>query len=57
MNNERVNMPDIDIDFCMNPRGTAVYGRLCIGEKLTFPDCGIDAARIPHSRSICTRFG
>jgi DNA polymerase-3 subunit alpha len=50
LNPERVNMPDIDVDFCMNRRGeviqyvTGKYGREQVAQIITFNTLGARAA-------------
>src|SRR5438309_1239452 len=50
LNPERVSMPDIDIDFCMNRRGevidyvTAKYGRENVAQIITFGTMAANAA-------------
>jgi DNA polymerase-3 subunit alpha len=50
LNPERVNMPDIDVDFCMNRRGeviqyvTGKYGREQVAQIITFNTMGARAA-------------
>jgi DNA polymerase-3 subunit alpha len=50
LNPERVSMPDIDIDFCMNRRGeviqyvTELYGREQVAQIITFNTLGARAA-------------
>ena len=50
LNPERVNMPDIDIDFCMNRRGEVIhyvtekYGREQVAQIITFNTLGARAA-------------
>ncbi len=50
LNPERVSMPDIDIDFCMNRRGeviqyvTGKYGREQVAQIITFNTLGARAA-------------
>jgi len=50
LNPERVSLPDIDVDFCMNRRGeviqyvTAKYGREQVAQIITFNTLGARAA-------------
>ena len=50
LNPERVSMPDIDIDFCMNRRGEVIqyvtqkYGREQVAQIITFNTLGARAA-------------
>jgi DNA polymerase-3 subunit alpha len=50
LNPERVNLPDIDIDFCMNRRGEVIqyvtekYGREQVAQIITFNTLGARAA-------------
>src|SRR5437868_11784478 len=50
LNPERISMPDIDIDFCMNRRGeviqyvTGKYGREQVAQIITFNTLGARAA-------------
>jgi DNA polymerase-3 subunit alpha len=50
LNPERVNMPDIDVDFCMNRRGEVIryvtekYGREQVAQIITFNTLGARAA-------------
>jgi DNA polymerase-3 subunit alpha len=50
LNPERVSMPDIDIDFCMNRRGEVIryvtekYGRDRVAQIITFTTLGAKAA-------------
>ncbi len=50
LNPERVSLPDIDIDFCMNRRGevidyvTAKYGRDNVAQIITFGTLGVKQA-------------
>src|SRR5437660_10604717 len=50
LNPERVSMPDIDIDFCMNRRGevinyvTSKYGRENVAQIITFGTMAAKAA-------------
>ena len=50
LNPERVNMPDIDVDFCMNRRGDVIqyvtekYGREQVAQIITFNTLGARAA-------------
>jgi DNA polymerase-3 subunit alpha len=50
LNPERVNLPDIDIDFCMNRRGEVIqyvtekYGREHVAQIITFNTLGARAA-------------
>ncbi len=50
LNPERVSMPDIDIDFCMNRRGEVIryvtekYGRERVAQIITFTTLGAKAA-------------
>ncbi|MGA3261179.1 MAG: DNA polymerase III subunit alpha [Bryobacteraceae bacterium] len=50
LNPERVNLPDIDVDFCMNRRGEVIhyvtekYGREQVAQIITFNTLGARAA-------------
>ena len=50
LNPERISMPDIDIDFCMNRRGEVIqyvtekYGREQVAQSITFNTLGARAA-------------
>ena len=50
LNPERISMPDIDIDFCMNRRGEVIqyvtekYGREQVAQIITFNTLGARAA-------------
>jgi DNA polymerase-3 subunit alpha len=50
LNPERISMPDIDIDFCMNRRGEVIqyvtekYGRERVAQIITFTTLGAKAA-------------
>ena len=50
LNPERVSMPDIDVDFCMNRRGEVIqyvtekYGREQVAQIITFNTLGARAA-------------
>jgi DNA polymerase III subunit alpha len=50
LNPERINLPDIDIDFCMNRRGEVIqyvtekYGREQVAQIITFNTLGARAA-------------
>src|SRR5712692_6470013 len=50
LNPERISMPDIDIDFCMNRRGEVIqyvtekYGRERVAQIITFTTMGAKAA-------------
>src|SRR5579864_9192866 len=50
LNPERISMPDIDIDFCMNRRGEVIqyvtekYGREQVAQIITFTTLGARAA-------------
>jgi DNA polymerase-3 subunit alpha len=50
LNSERISMPDIDIDFCMNRRGEVIqyvtekYGREQVAQIITFNTLGARAA-------------
>ena len=63
LNPERVSMPDIDIDFCMNRRGeviqyvTAKYGREQVAQIITFNTLGARAAIKDVGRVLDMSFG
>ncbi|HTQ56791.1 MAG TPA: DNA polymerase III subunit alpha [Bryobacteraceae bacterium] len=62
LNPERVNMPDIDIDFCMNRRGevihyvTETYGREQVAQIITFNTLGARAAIKDVGRALDMSF-
>ncbi len=60
LNPERVTMPDIDVDFCMNRRGEVIeyvthkYGREQVAQIITFNTMAAKASsRIAAARSTC----
>jgi DNA polymerase III subunit alpha len=58
LNPERVSMPDIDVDFCMNRRGEVIqyvtqkYGREQVAQIITFNTLGARAAIKDVSRAL-----
>jgi len=58
LNPERVSMPDIDIDFCMNRRGEVIqyvtekYGRDRVAQIITFTTLGAKAALKDVGRAL-----
>ncbi len=63
LNPERVNLPDIDIDFCMNRRGEVIqyvtqkYGREQVAQIITFNTLGARAAIKDVGRVLDMSFG
>jgi DNA polymerase-3 subunit alpha len=63
LNPERVSMPDIDIDFCMNRRGEVIkyvtekYGREQVAQIITFNTLGARAAIKDVGRVLDMSFG
>jgi DNA polymerase-3 subunit alpha len=63
LNPERVSMPDIDIDFCMNRRGkvieyvTAKYGREQVAQIITFNTMAARAAIKDVGRALDLPYG
>jgi DNA polymerase-3 subunit alpha len=63
LNPERVSMPDIDIDFCMNRRGEVIqyvtqkYGREQVAQIITFNTLGTRAAIKDVGRVLDIGFG
>ena len=62
LNPERISMPDIDIDFCMNRRGEVIqyvtekYGREQVAQIITFNTLGTRAAIKDVGRVLEVRF-
>ncbi len=62
LNPERVNLPDIDIDFCMNRRGEVIqyvtekYGREQVAQIITFNTLGARAAIKDVGRALDMSF-
>ncbi len=62
LNPERVSMPDIDIDFCMNRRGEVIqyvtqkYGREQVAQIITFNTLGARAAIKDVGRALDLTF-
>jgi DNA polymerase-3 subunit alpha len=62
LNPERVSMPDIDIDFCMNRRGEVIqyvtekYGREQVAQIITFNTMGARAAIKDVGRALDMAF-
>jgi DNA polymerase-3 subunit alpha len=62
LNPERVSMPDIDIDFCMNRRGEVIqyvtqkYGREQVAQIITFNTLGTRAAIKDVGRALDVAF-
>ena len=62
LNPERVNLPDIDIDFCMNRRGEVIqyvtekYGREQVAQIITFNTLGARAAIKDVGRALDLSF-
>jgi DNA polymerase-3 subunit alpha len=63
LNPERISMPDIDIDFCMNRRGEVIqyvtekYGREQVAQIITFNTLGARAAIKDVGRVLDMSFG
>jgi DNA polymerase-3 subunit alpha len=63
LNPERISMPDIDIDFCMNRRGEVIqyvtekYGREQVAQIITFNTLGARAAIKDVGRVLEMPFG
>jgi DNA polymerase-3 subunit alpha len=63
LNPERISMPDIDIDFCMNRRGEVIqyvtekYGREQVAQIITFNTLGARAAIKDVGRVLELSFG
>src|SRR6201996_3035376 len=63
LNPERVSMPDIDIDFCMNRRGEVIeyvtrkYGREQVAQIITFNTMAAKAAIKDVGRSLDMPYG
>ena len=63
LNPERVSMPDIDVDFCMNRRGEVIqyvtekYGREQVAQIITFNTLGARAAIKDVGRVLEMGFG
>ncbi len=63
LNPERVSMPDIDIDFCMNRRGEVIqyvtqkYGREQVAQIITFNTLGTRAAIKDVGRALDIAYG
>src|ERR1700761_1378019 len=63
LNPERVSMPDIDIDFCMNRRGEVIeyvqqkYGREQVAQIITFNTMAAKAAIKDVGRSLDMLYG
>jgi DNA polymerase-3 subunit alpha len=63
LNPERISMPDIDIDFCMNRRGEVIqyvtekYGREQVAQIITFNTLGARAAIKDVGRVLDMTFG
>jgi DNA polymerase-3 subunit alpha len=63
LNPERVSLPDIDIDFCMNRRGEVIqyvtekYGREQVAQIITFNTLGARAAIKDVGRVLDMSFG
>jgi DNA polymerase-3 subunit alpha len=63
LNPERVSMPDIDVDFCMNRRGEVIryvtekYGREQVAQIITFNTLGARAAIKDVGRVLDMSFG
>ena len=63
LNPERVSMPDIDIDFCMNRRGEVIqyvtqkYGREQVAQIITFNTLGTRAALKDVGRVLDISYG
>src|SRR5256714_1793056 len=63
LNPERISMPDIDIDFCMNRRGEVIqyvtekYGREQVAQIITFGTLGARAAIKDVGRVLDMSFG
>ena len=63
LNSERVSMPDIDIDFCMNRRGEVIqyvterYGREQVAQIITFNTMATKAAIKDVGRVMDMTFG
>jgi DNA polymerase-3 subunit alpha len=63
LNPERISMPDIDIDFCMNRRGDVIqyvtekYGREQVAQIITFNTLGARAAIKDVGRVLELSFG
>jgi DNA polymerase-3 subunit alpha len=63
LNPERVSMPDIDIDFCMNRRGEVIdyvtrkYGREQVAQIITFNTMAAKAAIKDVGRALAMPYG
>jgi len=63
LNPERISMPDIDIDFCMNRRGEVIqyvtekYGRDRVAQIITFSTLGTKAAIKDVGRALDLPYG
>jgi DNA polymerase III subunit alpha len=63
LNPERVSMPDIDVDFCMNRRGEVIdyvtrkYGREQVAQIITFNTMAAKAAIKDCGRALDMPYG
>src|SRR5260221_13104449 len=63
LNPERISMPDIDIDFCMNRRGEVIkyvtekYGREQVAQIITFGTMAAKAAIKDVGRAMDMPYG
>ncbi len=63
LNPERISLPDIDIDFCMNRRGEVIqyvtekYGRERVAQIITFSTLGAKAAIKDVGRALDMAYG